>query len=64
MGLTGCTLPTCAQVFQSIAKDVMERLQDSIQEGSSPSAAAGAGGGGVHLGGAAAKKPAAKSGCC
>ena len=56
-------LPAAAlQVFQSIAKDVMLRLQNTHQEGS-PSAASAAGGGSVQLGGAASKGS-AKSGCC
>jgi hypothetical protein len=58
------TLWKCAaQVFHSIAKDVVLRLQSTQQEGS-PSAGSQPGGGGVQLGSSAGAKQAAKSGCC
>ena len=60
-----CGASLHAQVFQSIAKDVMERLQDTAQEGGSPSAAQQASGSGnVRLGAPAAQKSAKSGGCC
>lgn len=49
-----------AQVFQSIAKDVMVRLRDSQSE--SPSS--GAGTGNVQLGSSATPGKAKDKGCC
>ena len=51
-----------AQVFQSIAKEVMVRLRESQQDVAQPGASGGVGAG-VRLG-SPVPRPASKAGCC
>jgi hypothetical protein len=52
-----------AQVFQSIAKEVMVRLRESQQDAAQPAPPGAGASGGVRLG-SPPPRPASKSGCC